>query len=90
MNDVFPPDLQVYMLKYDSIHGRFNGSVEIKDGKLVVEGKTISVFAERDPASIPWGTVNADYIVESTGVFTTTDKYDLTFPTWMFPNVVAP
>ena len=63
------------MFKYDSIHGRFKGSIEAKDGKLWVEGKPITVFAERDPANIPWGSVNADYIVESTGVFTTTDKY---------------
>lgn len=62
------------MFKYDSIHGRFNGSVEAKDGKLWVEGKPITVFAERDPAQIPWGSVGAEYIVESTGVFTTTEK----------------
>jgi glyceraldehyde 3-phosphate dehydrogenase len=64
----------VYMLKYDSVHGRFKGSVEAKDGKLWVEGKPITVFADRDPANIPWGSVSADYIVESTGVFTTTEK----------------
>ena len=63
------------MFKYDSIHGRFKGTVEAKDGKLWVEGKPITVFAERDPANIPWGSVGADYIVESTGVFTTTEKY---------------
>lgn len=64
----------VYMFKYDSIHGRFNGSVEAKDGKLWIEGKPITVFAEKDPAQIPWGSVGAEYIVESTGVFTTTEK----------------
>jgi len=74
------------MFKYDSVHGRFKGSIEAKDGKLVVEGKTISVFAERDPANIPWGSVGADYIVESTGVFTTTEKYDPPFPTWISSN----
>ena len=63
------------MFKYDSVHGRFNGSVEAKDGKLYVEGKPIAVFQERDPANIPWGSVGAAYIVESTGVFTTTEKY---------------
>lgn len=62
------------MFKYDSVHGRFNGSVEAKDGKLWVEGKPITVFAERDPSQIGWGSVGADYIVESTGVFTTIDK----------------
>ena len=70
---------QVYMFKYDSVHGRFKGTVEAKDGKLWVEGKPITVFAERDPANIKWGSVGADYIVESTGVFTTTEKYDLLF-----------
>jgi glyceraldehyde 3-phosphate dehydrogenase len=62
------------MFKYDSVHGRFKGTVEAKEGKLFVEGKPISVFQERDPGSIPWGSVGADYIIESTGVFTTTDK----------------
>jgi len=74
------------MFKYDSVHGRFKGSVEAKDGKLWVEGKPISVFAERDPANIPWGSVGADYIVESTGVFTTTEKYDPPFSIRLFPN----
>ena len=54
------------MFKYDSVHGRYKGSVEAKDGKLVIEGKSIQVFAEKDPASIPWGKVGADYIIEST------------------------
>ncbi|TCD68540.1 hypothetical protein EIP91_010465 [Steccherinum ochraceum] len=67
-------DYMVYMFKYDSVHGRFKGSVEAKDGKLYVEGKPISVFAEKDPSAIPWGSVGADYVVESTGVFTTVDK----------------
>lgn len=61
------------MFKYDSVHGRFKGTVEAKDGKLVVNGKEISVFSERDPAQIPWGKVEANYVVESTGVFTTID-----------------
>ena len=54
------------MFKYDSVHGRFTGTVEAKDGKLIVNGKSISVFAEKDPANIPWGSVGAAYIVEST------------------------
>ena len=64
----------VYMFKYDSVHGRYKGSVEAKDGKLWVEGKPISVFEEKDPANINWASVGAEYIVESTGVFTTTEK----------------
>lgn len=66
-----------YMFKYDSTHGRYKGSVEVKDGKLVIDGKPISVFNEKDPASIPWGSVGADYVVESTGVFTTKEKAGL-------------
>jgi glyceraldehyde 3-phosphate dehydrogenase len=65
------------MFKYDSVHGRFAGTVEAKDDKLWIDGKAISVFAEKDPANIPWGSVGAEYIIESTGVFTTIDKYDL-------------
>ncbi|KAM0747804.1 glyceraldehyde-3-phosphate dehydrogenase [Meredithblackwellia eburnea MCA 4105] len=75
INDPFIDlEYMVYMFKYDSTHGRFAGSVEVKDGKLVIDGKAIAVFNERDPAAIPWGTAGADYVVESTGVFTTKDK----------------
>ena len=63
-----------YMLKYDTVHGQFKGEVSVKDGKLVVNGKEISVFASMDPAEIPWKDCGAEYIVESTGVFTTTEK----------------
>ena len=68
-----------YMLKYDTIHGRFEGKVATKDGKLVVNGKSIAVFAERDPGAINWASCGADYIVESTGVFTTIDKAEAHF-----------
>lgn len=75
INDPFIDlDYMVYMLKYDSTHGPFQGEVSTKDGKLVVNGKSISVFSERDPANIPWGKAGAHYVVESTGVFTTTEK----------------
>ncbi|KAG6812007.1 hypothetical protein H0H92_004736 [Tricholoma furcatifolium] len=75
VNDPFIDlEYMVYMFKYDSVHGRFDGTVEAKEGKLIVEGKPIVVFQERDPANIPWGSVGADYIVESTGVFTTIAK----------------
>jgi glyceraldehyde 3-phosphate dehydrogenase len=63
-----------YMLRYDTVHGKFCGSIAVKDGKLVVNGKAISVFAERDPAAIDWASCGAEYVVESTGVFTTVDK----------------
>lgn len=62
------------MLKYDSTHGRFKGTVTHKDGKLIVNGKTVSVFNEKDPAQIPWGSANVHTVIESTGVFTTQDK----------------
>lgn len=76
VNDPFIAlDYMVYMFKYDSTHGRFKGSVEIKDGKLVVNGNAITVFNEKDPSAIAWGSCGKDvYVVESTGVFTTTEK----------------
>lgn len=54
------------MFKYDSTHGRFKGTIETKDGKLVINGRPISVFAERDPSNIPWGQEGVEYVVEST------------------------
>jgi len=75
VNDPFiAADYAVYMLKYDSTHGMFKGDVTHKDGNLIVNGKTIKMYQERDPASIPWGETGAYYVVESTGVFTTTEK----------------
>ena len=62
------------MFKYDSTHGRFKGTVEAKDGKLVINGKEIFVYALRDPSTIPWSESGAEYVVESTGVFTSTEK----------------
>lgn len=70
INDLFPTDVLAYLLKYDSTHGRFPGTVEGKDGALVVDGKTIPCSAERDPKQLPWGKLGADYVVESTGLFT--------------------
>jgi len=78
VNDPFMDlDYMVYMFKYDSTHGTWPGSVEARDGKLVINGNAISVFAERDPASIPWGQSGADTVVESTGVFTLIEKASL-------------
>ncbi|KAJ2914888.1 hypothetical protein MD484_g5518, partial [Candolleomyces efflorescens] len=75
VNDPFIDlEYMVYMFKYDSVHGRFKGTVEAKDGKLIINGKPVTVFAERDPANIQWASAGAEYIVESTGVFTTTEK----------------
>jgi glyceraldehyde 3-phosphate dehydrogenase len=63
-----------YMLTYDSVHGRFKGTVDVKDGKLVVNGKAIRVTAEKDPANLKWNEVGAEYVVESTGLFLSKDK----------------
>lgn len=74
INDPFIDlDYMVYMLKYDTVHGRFNGTVEIKNGKLIVNDREISCFTSMDAGEIPWGSAGADYVVESTGVFTTID-----------------
>jgi len=75
INDPFIDlEYMVYMFKFDSVHGRFKGSIEAKDGKLVINGKPVIVYAEREPANIKWGEAGADYVIESTGVFTTIAK----------------
>jgi len=71
VNDPFIPiDYMVYMFKYDSTHGQFKGTVTHENGALIINGKKVMVFNERDPANIAWGSAGADYVVESTGVFT--------------------
>ena len=74
INDLIDVEYMVYMLKYDTIHGRFNGTAEAKDGKLIVNGKEIRVTAERNPADLKWNEVGAEYVVESTGLFLSKDK----------------
>jgi len=75
VNDPFMDvEYMVYMFKYDSTHGQYKGTVSHKDGKLIVDGKEVAVYFKREPSEIPWGTHGADYVVESTGVFTTSDK----------------
>jgi len=71
INDLISPDYMAYMLKYDSTHGRFDGTVEEVDGHLVVNGKTIRVTAEKDPANLKWGEVGVDIVLECTGFFLT-------------------
>lgn len=71
INDLVDPEYMAYMLKYDSTHGRFQGTVEVQGGHLVVNGKKIRVTAEKDPANLKWGEVSADIVVESTGLFLT-------------------
>src|SRR5690349_13607071 len=68
INDLVDPDYMAYMLRYDSTHGAFKGTVSVKDGNLVVNGKTIRVTAEKDPATLKWDAVGAEYVVESTGL----------------------
>ncbi|KAJ2722164.1 glycerol-3-phosphate dehydrogenase [Coemansia sp. Benny D115] len=78
INDPFMEvDYMSYMLRYDSTHGRVKAEVSVSDGKLVVNGKSINVYAERNPDQIPWGEAGAVYVVESTGVFTSKDKAGL-------------
>lgn len=71
INDLISVDYMAYMLRYDTVHGQFKGTVEVKDGQLVVNGNTIRVTAEKDPANLKWNEVGAEYVVESTGLFLT-------------------
>jgi len=71
INDLLDPEYQAYMLKYDSVHGRFNGEVSVDGGNLVVDGKTIRVTAERNPADLAWGDIGVDVVLECTGFFLT-------------------
>ena len=75
INDPFiTADYMAYMVKYDTVHGRFKGEVKAEDNKLVVNGKTINVYNEMDPHNIPWGTEGVEYVLECSGVFTTLEK----------------
>lgn len=75
INDPFIDlNYMVYMFTYDSTHGKFKGTVKAEDGKLIINGKPVTVFQERDPSKIKWGDAGAQYVVESTGVFTTIEK----------------
>ncbi len=74
INDLLDVDHLAYLLKYDSVHGRFDGTVEVKDGHLVVDGKTVRVTAERDPINLKWNDVKIDVVAECTGIFKTQEK----------------
>ena len=75
VNDPFiTADYMAYMVKFDTVHGRFNGTVEEKDGNLVINGNTIKVFNEMEPKNIPWGELGVEYVLECSGVFTTMEK----------------
>lgn len=77
INDLIDVEYMAYMLKYDSVHGRFDGTVEVKDGKLIVNGNSIRVTSEKNPADLRWNEVGAEYVVESTGLFLTKEKAQL-------------
>ncbi len=74
INDLFEPATNAHLLKYDSTYGAYQGTVEVKDGNLVVDGKTIKVSAERDPGAIKWKDAGVDIVIESTGLFTDATK----------------
>ena len=74
INDLCPADYLAYMLKYDTMHGQFKGEVSSTENAIVVNGKEIPIFAERNPADLPWGKIGAEYVVESTGLFLTKEK----------------
>ena len=77
INDLLDVDYLAYMLKYDSVHGRFDGTVEVKDGKLVVNGNEIRISAERNPEDLKWDEIGAEYVIDATGIFTTKEKAGL-------------
>lgn len=77
INDLLEIDHLAYLLKYDSVHGKYEGTVEVKGSNLIVDGKTIRISAEREPAAIGWGALNTDVVAECTGIFTTLEKAQL-------------
>jgi len=77
INDLLDVEQLAYLLEYDSVHGRFNGTINVKDGHLEVNGKTIRVTAEKDPTALKWDAVGADMVMECTGIFTTMEKAQL-------------
>ncbi|MDE6935772.1 MAG: glyceraldehyde-3-phosphate dehydrogenase, partial [Oscillospiraceae bacterium] len=74
INDLCPADYLAYMLKYDTMHGQFQGEVSSTENAIIVNGRQIPIFAERNPADIPWGKLEAEYVIESTGLFLTKEK----------------
>ena len=76
INDLLDVDHLAYLLEYDSVHGKFDGTIEVKDGNLVVDGKTIRITAERDPKNLKWDAAGVDVVAECTGIFTTLETAD--------------
>ncbi|QTH42091.1 type I glyceraldehyde-3-phosphate dehydrogenase [Cohnella sp. LGH] len=77
INDLTDVNTLAHLLKYDTTHGKLNGTVEVGEGALIVNGKSVKVFAERDPGNLPWASVGVEIVVESTGIFTAKDKAEL-------------
>jgi glyceraldehyde 3-phosphate dehydrogenase len=77
INDLTDPKTLAHLLKYDSVHGRFPGTVEAAEGAIVVNGQTIKIFAEKDPSKLPWGSIGAQIVLECTGIFTAKEKAQL-------------
>ena len=71
INDLLEVDYIAYMLKYDSVHGKFDGTIEVKDGKLIVNGQSIRISSEKEPSALKWSEVGAEYVLECTGLFLT-------------------
>lgn len=74
INDLLDVEYMAYMLKYDSVHGHFDGTIQVENGNLIVNGKKVRVTAEKDPSNLKWNEIEAEYIVESTGIFLTKEK----------------
>lgn len=77
VNDLTDVNTLAHLLKYDTTHGTLDATVEAKEGALIVNGREVKVFAERNPADLPWGSVGAEIVVESTGIFTSKEKAEL-------------
>ena len=77
INDLTSPETLAHLLKYDSVHGHFPGEVEAREDELIVNGKSIKVLAQRNPADLPWGDLGVDYVVESTGIFRSREQAKL-------------
>ena len=71
INDLLDVDYLAYMLKYDSVHGQFDGTVDVKDGKLIVNGNEVRITAERHPEDLKWDEIGAEYVIDATGLFKT-------------------
>ncbi|AKL94700.1 glyceraldehyde-3-phosphate dehydrogenase Gap [Clostridium aceticum] len=74
INDLTDPNTLAHLLRYDSLYGKFNGTIEAKEDAIVVNGKEIKIFAERDPENLPWGKIGVDIVIEATGIFRSKDK----------------